>query len=630
MKPVPVRLFGRLVCYLAVVIVLMLLLAAVLIFMNTPKAPAATNSTKYLDMTLSVEQRIEDLFVQMTMAEKIGQMALVEKNSLSDPTHIKTYGLGAVLSGAGSKPKNNDVSGWSEMIAEYQAEAKKTRLQIPLLYGVDAVHGHAMIPHATVFPHQIGLGATGDADLVRAIGAATAEDLIASGLNWNYAPNLDLPVDIRWGRMYEAFSDDPLLTARLGAAYVQGLQATTTTGAVPVLATVKHFAGVGSMQWNSSLNKNFKLDQGVTKADDALLNSTYLPPFKAAVDAGALSVMVGLHMWGDGKMIANKDIITGELKNNLGFTGFVVSDWYGLYENASNKFMATVRGINAGVDMVMLPFDYQTFIRHVTWANRLGLISDKRIDDATKRILRAKFSAGLFDDVPAQIKQLGHHRELSRTAVAQSLVLLKNDVRVLPLQPTVSHIRVAGSAADNVGLQSGAWTVEWQGVDGNWLTGATSILDGIKAYISPNTKLEYSLSGIFKNSGQKAPLGIAVVGETPYAEGWGDREYPILSNEDLTAIKNLQASCDNVVVIIVSGRPLLIADEVNSWDTVVAAWLPGTEGIGVADVLFGKKQFMGTLPVPWPKTAQQLPVTHAGETADGTPVLFPRYTGLAY
>ena len=628
MKSARARLFGRLVWYLVVVIVVILLLMAALIFMNTPPAPTVSNRSTYLDTSVPTEERIEDLLSHMTMAEKIGQMALVEKNSLPDPTHIATYGLGGVLSGAGAKPKNNSVEGWSEMIAGFQAEAKKSRLHIPLLYGVDAVHGHAMIPHVTVFPHQIGLGATGDADLVRAIGKATAEDLVASGVNWNYAPNLDLPIDIRWGRMYEAFSDDPLLTARLGSAYVKGLQGEEVK--VPVIATLKHFTGVGGMQWNSSLNKNFKLDQGVTLADDELLQSTYLPPFKAAVDAGALSVMIGLHMWGDGKMIANKNIITGELKNNLGFTGFVVSDWYGLYENAGNKFIATVRGINAGVDMVMLPFDYQTFIRHMTWANRLGLISDRRIDDAVTRILRAKFAAGLFDGDATAIPVVSQHRELSRKAVAQSLVLLKNDVKVLPIQPTVSHVRVAGSAADNVGLQSGAWTVEWQGVDGNWLQGATSILDGIKASVSPNTKLEYSLSGIFKTSGQKAPLGIAVVGETPYAEGWGDREYPILSNEDLTAIKNLQASCDNVVVIIVSGRPLLIANEVNNWDTLVAAWLPGTEGIGVADVLFGKKQFMGTLPVPWPKTAEQLPVTHAGVTADGTPVLFPRYTGLAY
>ncbi|MBY0538302.1 glycoside hydrolase family 3 protein [Patescibacteria group bacterium] len=598
--------------------------------MNTPKDPTVTNSSKYLDTTLSVDERIEDLLAQMTMAEKIGQMALVEKNSLSDVGDIATYGLGAVLSGAGAKPEDNTVEGWSEMIAGFQTEAKKSRLQIPLLYGVDAVHGHAMIPNATVFPHQIGLGATGDADLVQAIGEATAKDLVTSGVNWNYAPNLDLPIDIRWGRMYEAFSDDPLLTARLGAAYVRGLQATSTTGKIPVLATLKHFTGVGSMQWNSSLNKNYKLDQGVTEADAKLLQSTYLPPFKAAIDAGALSVMIGLHMWGDGKMIANKDIITGELKNNLGFTGFVVSDWYGLYENAGNKFMATVRGINAGVDMVMLPFDYRTFIRHMTWANRLGLISDSRIDDATRRILRAKFTLGLFDGDMTVSPVLAQHRELSRQAVAQSLVLLKNDVKVLPLQPTVSHIRVAGSAADNIGLQSGAWTVEWQGVDGNWLPGATSILDGIKKQVSLNTNVEYSLTGEFITAVKKVPLGIAVVGETPYAEGWGDREYPILSNEDLTAIKNLQASCDNVVVVIVSGRPLLIANEVGSWDTLVAAWLPGTEGIGVADVLFGKKQFMGTLPVPWPASSEQLPMTHTGETADGTPVLFPRYTGLAY
>ncbi len=628
MKFAPVRFLVRLGVCLIVIVLLLLATAVLLFFMNTPPKPTLTNSSKYLDTTLPVDERIADLLAQMTMAEKIGQMALVEKNSLADETDIATYGLGAVLSGAGAKPKNNTVEGWSEMVAEFQAEAGKSRLRIPLLYGVDAVHGHAMVPHATVFPHQIGLGATGDADLVKAIGKATAEDLVASGVNVNYAPNLDLPVDIRWGRMYEAFSDDPILVSRLGSAYVQGLQGEGAT--VPVVATLKHFTGVGSMQWNSSLNKNFKLDQGVTVADNELLHSTYLPPFKAAVDAGALSVMIGLHMWGDGKMITQKKIITGELKNKLGFTGYVVSDWYGLYENAGNKFIATIRGINAGVDMVMLPFDYKTFIRHVTWANRLGLISDARIDDAATRILRAKFALGLFDGEVTQPTKLAQHRELSRQAVAQSLVLLKNDVKVLPLQSTVSHIRVAGSAADNVGLQSGAWTVEWQGVDGNWLQGATSILDGIKQHVSPNTKVEYSLSGIYKTSGQKAPLGIAVVGEVPYAEGWGDKEYPILSNEDLTAIKNLQASCDNVVVVIVSGRPLLIANEVTNWDTLVAAWLPGTEGIGVADVLFGKKQFMGTLPVPWPKTAEQLPLTHDGATADETEVLFPRYSGLSY
>lgn len=584
----------------------------------------------YKNSDLSTDERIQILLSQMTTAEKIGQMALVEKNSIQNTTDIAVYGLGGLLSGAGSKPTDNTAVGWNQLITDYQAVATTSRLGIPLLYGVDAVHGHALVPGATVFPHQIGLGATGDAELVKALARATARDLVATGVNWNYAPNLDLPTDIRWGRMYEAFSDDPILTARLGAAYVRGLQTASTGETAPVLATLKHFTGVGAMQWDTSTNKNFKIDQGVTLADNEALQKKYLPPFKAAIDAGALSVMVGLHTWGDSKLIVSREILTGELKDRLGFKGFVVSDWYGVYEGAGNKFIATVRAINAGVDMVMLPFDYKTFVRHVTWANRLGIISDARIDDAVSRILRAKFTAGLFDVPVATEVKLVDNRALARTAVAQSLVLLKNNDALLPLKKNLRHIRVAGSAADNVGIQSGAWTVEWQGVDGNLLPNATTILAGIRAQVTPGTNIEYSPTGEYKTASTKAPIGIAVVGETPYAEGWGDRAYPILPSADLQAIKNLQAVCTQVVVVIVSGRPLLIANEVDSWDALVAAWLPGTEGGGVADVLFGGKPFMGTLPVPWPKTAEQLPVATDGVTWDGTALLFPRYSGLSY
>lgn len=595
-------------------------------------------SPKYLDTSLPTDERIQNLVNQMSLKEKIGQMALVEKNSLTNVGDVATYGLGGVLSGAGSKPEQNSADGWQLLIAGFQSAAQNNRLSIPILYGVDAVHGHALLPGSVVFPHQIGLGAAGDEELVKKIAEATARELQNVGVNWNYAPNLDLPTDIRWGRVYEAFSDDPLLTARLGAAYVEGLQSTTTsnTATIPVLATLKHFVGVGSMQWKSSTNKNFLIDQGKTKADAVRLQSEYLPPFKTAIDAGALSVMIGLHEWGNDRLIRNKSMVTDELKVNLGFEGFVVSDWYGVYEGVGNKFIATIKAINAGVDMVMLPFNYKTFIAQVTWANRLGFISTDRIDDAVTRILRAKFALGLLDgaSTTSSMRVTKGTREsdqaLARTAVAQSLVLLKNTNNLLPLAKTTSHIRVAGSAADNVGRQSGAWTVEWQGVDGNVLNPGTSIFKGIKDAVTAQTNLEYSLLGEFKTAGQKADVGIAIVGEAPYAEGWGDRENPILSNEDLRAIKNLQATCMKVVVILVSGRPLLMRNEVDTWDAVVAAWLPGTEGVGVSDVLFGDTQFMGTLPLPWPATSEQLPIDAKGNTKDGTAVLFPRYFGLSY
>jgi beta-glucosidase len=580
----------------------------------------------YRDATVPIEVRIEDLLSLMTRAEKIGQMALVEKNSLKNLSDIKTYQLGALLSGAGAKPDVNTADGWAQMIAEYQAIARTTRLGIPLLYGADAIHGQALVPGATIFPHAVGLGATNNPELVGKVAAATALEMRQSGVNWNFAPNLDLPQDIRWGRGYEAFSDNPARVASLTAATVRGLQNPQGT-TLPVLATLKHYVGLGAMGWHTSTNKNFKIDQGMTVADIPTLESVYLPPFQAGIEAGALSVMIGLNEWGNTRLAHEKYLITDVLKNQLGFTGFTVSDWYGVYEIPGNKFFNTVHAINAGVDMFMLPFDYKTFIRHVKWANTVGLISNERLDDAVRRILRAKFTIGLFDepvlsDLPPPVS-LTTPLHQARQAVAESLVLLKNEADILPLSSHLPLIRVAGSVADNVGRGSGAWTVEWQGVDGNWLPGSSSILAGIKAQVSAVTKVEYSETGEFTSVRGKAPIGIAVVGEAPYAEGWGDREFPILSDTDRQAINNLRAVCDQVIVILVSGRPLLIAHEINDWATVIAAWLPGGLGFGVVDGLFGLTPFTGTLPVAWPRTTEQLPLSPTGETADGTSVLFP-------
>lgn len=582
---------------------------------------------RYLDPELSTAERVEDLLSHMTLEEKIGQMALVEKNSVRTEGDLARYGIGALLSGAGGKPEENSVAGWSDMVVRFTEASRSSRLKIPILYGVDANHGHSNVPGATIFPHFIGLGAAGDVALVEAVASATRAELIGTGISWSFSPTLDLPEDIRWGRTYEAFSDDPTLAGTLGAAYVRGLQG---SGAhIAVLATPKHYIGAGAMRLNTSSNENFSIDQGTTPPDETKLRAVYLPPFRAAVDAGALSVMAGLNSWGTAKLSTSSYLLTDVLKGELGFEGFIVSDWYGVYEIPGGEYRAAVTAINAGIDMVMLPFDYRPFVRNVRRAVTRGEITESRIDDAVRRILRAKFALGLFERA-APLQEEGtvgslEHRTLARRAVSESLVLLKDD-GVLPLSASAQHVRVAGSAAHNIGRQAGAWTVEWQGIDGNWLPGATSILDGLREVLGDDVQIEFSETGTFPADTQ-AEVGIAVVGEPPYAEGWGDNNRPELSAADLEAIERLHAVSERVVVVLVTGRPLFITDQLENWDALVVAWLPGSEGAGVADVLTGARPFTGKLPLPWPSEVSQLPIEN-GVTRDGTAVLFPRGYGL--
>ncbi len=591
---------------------------------------------RYRDASLPTEERIDALLASMTLREKVGQMALVEKNSVWDKRDMSTYGIGGILSGAGAKPDDNTVGGWRDMVNQFDTASRASRLGIPALYGADATHGHGGVPGATVFPHFIGLGASGDSTLVRDIARATGDEIRDTGITWSYSPTLDMPKDVRWGRVYETFSDDPALVSRLGVAYLEGLQgavSTTTQQKFSVLGTLKHYIGAGSMAWGSSSNKNFHIDQGTTPADSVRL-PTYLNPFKAGVDAGALSVMVGLNSWGETKLSGEKHLIQDTLKDQLGFKGFVVSDWYSVYEIPGGKYNASVTAINAGVDMVMLPFEYQTFVQNVMHAVAEGDISQGRIDDAVRRILRAKFALGLFDreGLTPDTHSLGsrEHRAVARKAVAESLVLLKNEHDVLPLRKDVGLLRVAGGSADNIGKQAGAWTVEWQGIDGNWLPGATSILAGLREVAPKNTKIEFDEKGNFSKDAPLADVGLAIVGEKPYAEGWGDTALPILGAEDLETIARLRAVSRTLVVVLVTGRPLLITGELPKWDGLVSAWLPGSEGAGVADVLFGKKSFTGTLPLPWPATLEQVPIKEDESTTDGSETLLPRFFGLRY
>lgn len=555
----------------------------------------------YRDSSKPIDDRIKDLLSRMTVEEKIGQMALVEKNKLISSRDIIDYNLGGLLSGGGSKPTINVPQQWRSLVDSYQALAAQTCLQIPLLYGVDANHGHANVPGATVFPHLIGLGATHDPILVQRIAQATAEEMLATGIQWNFSPDLDVARDYRWGRVYETFGSETANVALLGRAFIEGTQM-TTAGSRRALATAKHYIGSGEMLWGSSVNKKYKIDQGRSAITESELRAVHLPPFKAAIEGGVLSIMAGLNSWDGQKLTAQKYLLTDVLKNELGFQGFVVSDWYGVYEVNPNKYLATVKAINAGTDMVMLPFDYQDFTADMLRAIARGDITKKRLDDAVSRILRAKFTAGLFDveDSKPDFTVIGSesHRALAREAVQKSLVLLKNDAALLPISKNTPRIVVAGSAADNIGQQSGAWTVEWQGVDGNWIAG-TSILAGIQQTVSNKTKVEYNVDGRFDSTKDLANVGIAIVGEKPYAEGYGDSAHPALSQQDLDIIARVKAASKKIVVIIVSGRPLDIKPYASQWDGIVAAWLPGSEGEGVADGIFGSYPFSGTLPVRW-------------------------------
>lgn len=591
---------------------------------NLPPPPAGA---LYRQSTQPIDARVKDLLSYMTLDEKIGQMALVDKNSLVKVDDINKYHLGAILSGAGAKPKMNTAQGWAEMIDEMQNQAKNSRLGIPILYGVDANHGHANVLGATVFPHAIGLGASADPRLVKDVAIASGQELSATGVNWSYSPSLDAPTDIRWGRVYEAFSSDPILNSQLGSAYIEGTQ--DNNGGAYVMATAKHYLGNGSMIWGQSNNKKFKIDQGKTPADESMLNSEYLPPYKSAVNSGVSSVMIGLNQWGDQRTIDSKYLITDRLKDQMGFRGFVVSDWYGAYEySKTSNYNANIRTINAGLDMAMLPFDYKTFIKEVSVAVKKGQIHQSRIDDAVSRILYEKFKAGLFDtdQTKHNFQNFGSedHKKLAREAVASSAVLLKNNDNLLPLSKNTGKIIVAGSGADNVGRQSGAWTVEWQGVDGNWMPGTTSILQGIRQVVGNKSSVEYEKNGNFSPNSPKANVGIVVVSEKPYAEGWGDNANPTISQEDLNAINNAKKYSNKVIVIMLSGRPLLISDQIQNWDAFVEGWLPGSEGAGIADVIFGDRPFRGKLPIDWPDNLSQLPISTSGKTANNTNPLFER------
>ena len=638
---------------------------------------------------------VETLMSDMTLKEKIGQMTQVDRQFLNDISDISKYGFGSLLSGGGSTPATNEPKAWADMYDSYQREALKTRLQIPLIYGIDAVHGHNNVVGATIFPHNIGLGATRDAALVESVARATALEVAATGMDWDFAPCLAVPDDYRWGRTYEGFSEDTDLVSQLGGAAVRGYQSTDISNPQSVLACAKHFIGDGGTTFGTGLNN--LIDRGNLAISEEELRKRHLPPFQKAIDEGVATFMAAYNTWNDVKCHANKFLLTDLLKEELGFKGFVVSDWAAIEEIPGDYKSDIITSINAGIDLVMVPGSlygqnhYKTFIKLLKESIEEGSIPMSRIDDAVNRILSVKYDLDLFNEPYGNIEYASHvgsekHRELARKAVRKSMVLLKNESNILPLNKN-EKLTVVGSGANNLGMQNGGWTVEWQGrftpdleimdedkngkveksellsfmkeiydkkfdkgAAENWFKEmdknsddqvdqgemlaferakpfqpeGTSILNAISSALNNKKMINYDPRADNLSKGQTV---VAVIGEYPYAEGYGDNPTISLNPFDKAVLQKCYEAGSKVIVIMLSGRPLIISEHIDKWSGFLAAWLPGMAGEGIADVIFGDHEPTGKLSYSWPKDISQLPL-NVGDP-DYEP-LFPFGYGLSY
>jgi beta-glucosidase len=566
-----------------------------------------SNCQLYKDPHASVDDRVEDLLSRMTLAEKIGQMTQAERSQVVSNNNVTTYFLGSVLSGGGSAPSTNTPRGWADMYDMLQGQALATRLGIPLLYGIDAVHGHNTLYGAVIFPHNIGMGCTRDPDLVRQAARITATEVAATGLDWTFSPCVTVPRDERWGRTYEGFSEYPGLVATMAAAAVEGYQGDTLSDSLSIIACAKHYLGDGGT--TNGVNA------GNTEVDEETLRAIHLPGYIAAVNSGVATVMASYSSWNGEQMHGNKYLITDVLKGELGFKGFVVSDWNAIELLPGTLAERIKKAINAGVDMSMEPYYPLTFISTLTDLVNSGDVPVERVDDAVRRILRIKFEMGLFEKPYANRSLLDstgtdYHRSIARQCVRESLVLLKKRDDLLPLPKENHHILVAGSHADNVGFQCGGWTLQHQGVNGDAVPG-TSIYDGLMQ-VAPGNSYTYSLDA---SEGSTADFGIVVIGEFPYAEGNGDRGSidNIITPQQVALVKKVKSYGMPVIVILVTGRPVNIQGFCHYADAILAAWLPGSEGQGIADVLFGDYVPTGRLSYTWPVDNAQLPI-NIGDT----------------
>jgi len=555
---------------------------------------------------------IEALLAQMSLSEKVGQMTQASRTALQG-AEVREYFLGSVLNGGDDLVNPNTAEGWADTIDRLQMQALGTHLGIPLVYGIDAVHGHAGLRGATVFPHNIGLGATRNPDIAEKAGKITAEEVSATGIKWTFAPCIAVPRDERWGRTYEGFGETAELSSMFAPAVVRGMQGEKLGASESIIACAKHFVADGGTHKGE--------DRGDAKISEQELRAIHLPGYAAAVKAGVGSIMASYSSWNGERMHGQKYLITDVLKGELGFQGFVVSDWEGI-ETMSTSYKENVaNAINAGVDMGMVAGGYNKFIRAVKSLVSSGRIPMSRIDDAVRRILRVKMAAGLWEHPMSDRKlaaQIGsaEHRAVARDAVRQSVVLLKNDKSVLPLKKT-AKVSVTGSKASDMGAQCGGWTVGWQGHLGA-VTPGTTIKRAIEKVVT---------SHALASGTDQSDVVVVVVGETPYAESAGDSKDLTLSSADRGAIASARKSGKPVVTVLLTGRPIVAEDWLPLTDALVVAWLPGTEGDGVADVLFGDYKPTGKLPHSWPRSMSQIPINQGDATYDPQ---FPYGFGLSY
>lgn len=575
-----------------------------------------------------IDTRVNALLKKMTLEEKIAQMTQPDYNAIrNNASDVIKYAFGSILWGGDSEVKDITPRGWAEVYDSLQRLSQKSRLKIPILFGVDAVHGHNNVDGAVIFPHNVGLGATRNPQLIEQVALVTGKEIKATGIHWTFAPCVAVARNERWGRTYESYGEDPELVAQLGAAYVKGIQGASLSGPNSVLACVKHFVGDGG-----TVNGD---DQGETTLDEPTLRKLHLPGYIEAMKSGAKSIMISFNSWNGNKMHGHKYLLTTVLKGELKFDGFLVSDWAAIDQLSGDYKDNIQQSINAGLDLIMIPNgpgqrnSYLDFMRLLKELVKEKKVEIARIDDAVRRIVKVKYEMGLFENPFVDLSLAAtvgskEYREVARDAVRQSLVMLKNENNMLPLSKNAKSVVVVGTAADDIGTQCGGWTIIWQGKKGNILSGGTTILQAVKNTVSKETKVKYSPDGSGADSGDVA---IVVVGEEPYAEFLGDRDDLSLSSDDAALVEKLKAKGIHVVVVLLSGRPMIVNSTLEKSNAFVAAWLPGTEGQGVADVLFGDFAPTGKLPHTWPKNMQQIPINAGDKTYDP---LFPYGFGLTY